>query len=310
MEETTGDTAADTVSGTGAAAGQVAVGAPVNGDGAAAPEATRAQRIDQIVALAHTKPKEYANPALQEELRTLLAAAELGEDDDAAEGDGDEEPGKAKDAKGAKVEEKEDDEAEAAEEDDPDALFIPERPSGEERSELDQTLLASAIEQFREAGWDQSMVDTAIAAYDAAEAAAAERNGALIAAKATENIETLRDDLGKGYGPQIEAANQLVRQELGAFGLDAAARLSFLDTRLEDGSRLGDFPPFVKMLSKLAMAKGSGGRAPDDLRKPGETHEAARQRRISEITRLPHVGRTREYEALLPELKRLLANGG
>lgn len=175
-----------------------------------------------------------------------------------------------------------------------------------ERSDLDKELLGEALKDFHGAHYNQKQVDAALKAFDRAQTVVARQmqENAVKADDAAE--EELRSSFLKDYKPTVELTNRYLSEILGPYMPDAAERKSFLDMRLQDGTRIGNHVPFVKAMAALARDAYDDGTMVG-----GETTDGVDiDKRINDITSKAHSDKPedkREYERLQPELLKLIA---
>ena len=130
-----------------------------------------------------------------------------------------------------------------------------------ERSEADAELIDNALETFQAQGLTKRQATALISWFDRQQVEAAKAWQATVAERQTEAVKTLRAVYVHDYAKNIEMENGLFRQYLSEYMPNQEDRQALLSLRLEDGTMLGSFPPFVQALVDMARAAG---------RKPGD----------------------------------------
>jgi hypothetical protein len=205
-------------------------------------------REREILALMATNLDLYSSEAIQSELAELVKARQEDKSEPEAEAGGEADA---------------DDEGEAPTEypaefpERPEDYLIPAAPAelGGERSEADVALLGEAATAFHEASLSQEQAIRLVKWWDGE---TIKREQAAVEA-ANNAVAGLRALYGADYKSNIDAANNLFREAFRVHEPDQEARTEFLALRLEDGTRIGDHPAFVRAM--VDLARNSGRRA-------------------------------------------------
>lgn len=171
-----------------------------------------------------------------------------------------------------------------------------------ELSNVDQELLAEFKERAHKKNFSQAQFNDSLEMYWAVDqrVKAARQAEAIRLDMAGE--DEVRNELGRNFRPDIELTNRFFADRLGKHGWDAEQRKEFLAQRLENGQKLGSFPPFVKMMVELAREQADDGAF--DI---GESSDGVDlDKKIDDIVSKSQTD-PKEYERLQPELKRLIA---
>ena len=191
------------------------------------------------------------------------------------------------------------------------AAGIPDKPDGYkvdipreygELSELDEELVGEFQQEMHAAGANQKQVDVASKMYfaiqqrvnaaKAAEAMAADRKG----------LEEIKGFHGKAFPQVVELTNRMFAEGLGKYGLeDPKARTDFLSMRLENGQKLGSFPPFVNFMADLAKERADDGAFDVGDGDDGEDINA----KIDKIIAMRDTD-IKAYQRMQPELEKLI----
>jgi hypothetical protein len=172
-----------------------------------------------------------------------------------------------------------------------------------ELSPLDQELKDEFLKKAHENHWSQRDIDLAIDTHFTIQRLAAAEQAKQIVGAQQAAIDELRVEYGKEYRPNVELVNRMFEQELSEVGLtEPDQRREFLSQRFTNGMALGEYPPFVKMMVKLARE-----RADDGALVMGETTDGGDiDGRVKTIMDKMHTD-PKEYERMQPELQRLIA---
>lgn len=178
-----------------------------------------------------------------------------------------------------------------------------------ERTDFDKELIGEALKDFHGAHFNQAQVDVAIKAFDRAQQIV-KRQMVENAAKADDTSdEELRAQHLRDYRPNVELANRALETGLGKYLPEKADRLGFLDMRLQDGTRIGNYVPFVNFMIDIAK-NGFSAVADDGAPIEGASSGAVDlDKRIGEILALSHTGKSADeakYKQLQPELEKLM----
>lgn len=193
------------------------------------------------------------------------------------------------------------------------AIGVPEKPDGykvelpkEYGAELtgtDKELLDEFLEEAHAKNYTQGQVDLAIQNYWAVQQRVRAAEQAQIARAQQGAVDELHAHFGKEYRPTVELINRMFETELSEVGLTKPEeRREFLSQRFTNGMALGEYPPFVKMMAKIARE-----RADDGAFVVGEgTDGVDIDKRIDDIIAI-RTTNPKEYERMQPELQRLVA---
>jgi hypothetical protein len=247
--------------------------------------------------LMHTDEKRYMSEAVQTEIAALLKGSETGKAEPAR--------------KGAEAEDKADADGGDWFPDTPSGYRIPDPPEElGERSGTDQEMIAAALEDFHAAGWDQSHVAKAIEVLDKAQAQALDAAGERIVSAR----ETLRELYPHDLDENVQLANEHFRRFAEPYAPTKADRQAILELPLADGTRLGDYPPFVSAMIDMAKAaagksverRSSGVPLPRRGTQPVDGRsDAGLEAEKARIMALMHTDEA-AYKAAQPELERII----
>lgn len=174
---------------------------------------------------------------------------------------------------------------------------------GAELQANDKELLDEFLKDAHEKNMTQAQVDHSIKTYWAVQ----QRVNAMRAAEAMRVDQAaedeIRTEMGKEFRGNVELINRMLSDGLSKHGWDAPEdRRDFLSQRLENGVKLGSWPPFVRWLSEMARE-----RADDGTLEFGDGGDAVDvDRRIDDIMKIRDKD-MKEYQRLEPELKKLIA---
>lgn len=280
-------------------------------------------REKEILGLMHSDPAAYE--AAQGELQTLINQRLAGEkgsdaeaskftaddlallpDDESRSETGEKDAGDKPDADGD------------AEEDDEDSHVVPDTASDYrlpdppqqlgERSEEDRALIADALKSFHEKEFTQAQVRSAIREFDKAQIKAAEARQAAALAKDAESEQFLKRLMPHDYNDRIESANALFREHLAEYLPDQKDRRALLDMRLEDGTRLGNYPPLVRALVDMASNRPrtpAPRQQQSNFESLSDADLAKEHREIMSLMHAPDDGKS--YREAQPRLMKIIA---
>jgi hypothetical protein len=178
-----------------------------------------------------------------------------------------------------------------------------------ERSDLDKELIGEALQDFHKVDLNQKQVTAVINTFDRVQQII-KRQVQERAAKADDDAdEALRTQHLRDYKPNLELAERFLESEFAQFYPEKADRVALLNMRLEDGTRLGNYPPLVNFF--IHAAKNGTSAVADDGAPPrgadGDLVDI--DKRIAEITALAHSSKPADetkYKSLQGELERLV----
>lgn len=176
-----------------------------------------------------------------------------------------------------------------------------------EMSEVDKEIWGEVLPGFHKGNFSQTQLGQVAAALKTAETIAAKR----MEERATKIDGDTRDMLLLEYGSSraVKANEELANRYLGDLlgkHMEKEDRTDFLNRKLEDGTRIGSHPGFVKAIIEAARQW-----APEGLPEIGEGGQQVDvDKRINDIVKLSHSQKPdekKEYQRLQPELQRLIA---
>lgn len=190
--------------------------------------------------------------------------------------------------------------------DDPEKYKIDVPAEYGELSQLDKDLVSDFRKEAFKTGMPQSAVDLAIKTHFTIQKTVAAEEARKVLQASQKNQDELRVHFGKEFRQTVELTNRMFQTELAEAGLtDQGERHEFLSKRLSDGTMLGEYPPFVKMMAKIARE-----RADDGAFIMGETTDGEDlDTKIDAIMKKRNQGAEgmKEYQRMEPEMKRLIA---
>lgn len=177
-------------------------------------------------------------------------------------------------------------------------------PEGEELDEEDTSILSTATEALHKQGGilaHPQVVQAFQQMYVDMRAEADAQTLARADAFHQETLATMEKEWGSEKDRNIKFANGVIDRfgEDGIRGEDGLLKL-----RLEDGTRLGDYMPLVRMLTKIGREYGDDPLFADISSKSGNALQTMQDRK-AEIMRLREDGKFREYDAAADELSQI-----
>lgn len=173
---------------------------------------------------------------------------------------------------------------------------------GTELAEGDKEMLDEFLKDAHSKHMNQAQVQHAINAYWSVQQRVNAAKNAEAMVKDQSAEDELRVEYGKEYRPTVELINRFVGKGLEKHGWEKQERAEFLNMRMENGMKLGSFPPFVKFMAEMSRQAADDG----DL-EVGEGAEGVDvDKRIDQIIATRNSD-MKEYERLQPELTRLIA---
>ncbi len=187
----------------------------------------------------------------------------------------------------------------------PEKYALPEPPAElGERSDVDKEIIGEALKDFHAAHYSQRQVDAALKAFDRAQMVVKRQMEERAAKMDDEADETLRSQYLREYKPNVELANRLLSESLGKYMSDKSERADFLNMRLQDGTRIGNYVPFVNWI--IDLAKNGADPIGDDSIIEGEMQGGdSLQKRKDEIMGLMHTDED-AYKKAQPELEKII----
>ena len=167
----------------------------------------------------------------------------------------------------------------------------------------DKELLEEFLTDAHSKNMNQAQVDHAIKAYWSVQQRVQAAQQAQIATVQQQAVDELHVHFGREYRPTVELINRMFESELKEVGLtEPEQRREFLSQRFQNGMALGEYPPFVKMMAKIARE-----RSDDGALIMGESHDG--EDLDAKIDKIIGIRNTdiKEYERMQPELNRLIA---
>jgi hypothetical protein len=142
----------------------------------------------------------------------------------------------------------------------------------------DGELQKGMLSAFHEAGLSDSQVQKALSAYANLSASTVEAMHEQVEASRRNNEAGLRREFGHAYEARMNLASRALRE----FAGDGADDL--LQSRLADGSALGDNPAFIRMLAKAAETVGEDAFQSDATMSGASNHTpASAQQEIAKL---------------------------
>lgn len=183
-----------------------------------------------------------------------------------------------------------------------DYKFDPPKDYGE-FTPFDEELKDEFLKGAHEKNLNQQQIDYLKDTYWAIEKRKVAAQATQIARAQQSAVDELHNEFGREYRPTVELINRMFETELPEAGLsDPDERRAFLSQRFSNGMALGEYPPFVKMMAKIARE-----RADDGAFVVGEGGDGVDiDSKIDKIMAKMHT-EPKEYERMQPELKRLIA---
>lgn len=134
-------------------------------------------------------------------------------------------------------------------------------------TDLDGEMLGSFKEMLHEKAGDPRTAGIAMQWYEQFTAQAQQDRDATMAKVSKETQTQLRADYGPEYDGNIEAANGLMKSQMGEAAYD-----NMLSLRFEDGTKLQDNPDFVKMMVNMGVDYyGTNGIVSGDVESTSKT---------------------------------------
>jgi len=149
------------------------------------------------------------------------------------------------------------------------AMGIPEKPEDYKfeipkeygtPSELDTELIGEFQQEMHAAGANQKQVEVASRMYFAVQQRANAAKAAEAMALDRKGEQEIKGFHGKAFPQVVELTNRMMADGLGKYGwTEPQQRTDFLSMRLENGQKLGSFPPFVNFMADLAKERADEG---------------------------------------------------
>lgn len=191
------------------------------------------------------------------------------------------------------------------------AMGIPEKPDDYQieipkeygdLSDFDKELVDEFRKEAHAAGMNQKGVEVASKMYWSIQQRIEAAKMAEAVVKDQAGEDEIRVRHGKEFRARQELTNRMIGEGLEKHGWSAEERKDFFNMRLENGQRLGTFPPFVNWLFELAQERADDGAFVVGEGDDGEDLDA----KISSMIELQH-SNPKEYQRIQPDLQRLIA---